>query len=81
MPEFPEILAGLANNPPLFEATKQALLDEFRSVVDEGGRNDIELGQMYRARIVGVQTIEKVFKRIEKLKTVAPSEPRVASHR
>ena len=81
MPDFPEILIGLANNPPLLEATKKALLDEFRAVADEGGRSDMELGQMYRARIVGVQTVEKVFKRIEKLKTVAPSEPRVASHR
>ena len=78
---MPEILAGLANNPPLMEATKQALLNEFRAAVDEGGRTDIELGQMYRARIVGVQTIETVFKRIAKLKTGAPSEPRVANHR
>ena len=82
MPET-SILKVLADNPALFEATKKALLEEFEEVevMVDSDRSDTQLGQMYRARIVGVQVVEAVFKRIAKLKAGTPSEPRVAKHR
>ena len=77
----PNIFTTLADNPALFEAVKKALIDEFHVVESEGGMSDERLGQMYRARIIGVQTVEKVFKDIAKLKSPTPNEPRMARHR
>lgn len=74
-----DILKVLADNPNLFDAVKQHLIDEFDVVegLTEAERSDTQLGQMFRARIVGIQTINAAFKKIAALKTPAEKLGRV----
>ena len=74
-------LTSLANNPPMMEALKEALLKEFRQIDSDAEYDDVRLGQMYRARIVGVEVVDSVFKRVARLKSGGEKEPRVATHR
>lgn len=82
MPET-NILKVLADNPALFEALEKELISEFELVdgMVDSDKGDVQLGQMFRARITGINAVNTVLKRIEKLKTITPGEPRVAKHR
>jgi hypothetical protein len=62
------ILKVIAENPALIEALKTELTDAFLSlnIQTDGGYSDTQLGQMYRARIVGLSVVEDVFKKIAK---------------
>lgn len=80
---MPELLKTIADSPQLFEALKKHVLDEFRELDGERDSNysDEQLGQIYRARVVGQQKVEEAFKKIARLRSVAPSPPPVAHHR
>ena len=71
-----EILKTIADNQALLEALKKLLTDKFEIAIPQSdmGVEDIVLGQILRARLVGLRKIEEVFKEIEGLKT-PPKEP------
>jgi len=71
------ILKTLADNPLLLEATKQAVLDEFKPIEVSDTDDDVVLGQKTRALVVGMKKVSEAFKKIEKLKTVPQSEERI----
>jgi hypothetical protein len=65
------ILKVVADNQALTEALKEVLLEEF---LNEDGRtddalSDAQLGQMFRARLVGIQKVESVFKKIARYRS------------
>lgn len=67
------ILKLVADNPPLAVAIKHALLAEFK----EGGTaglTNLELGEITRARLDGIERIENAFKKISQYKTVTERE-------
>lgn len=70
-----EILKSLADNPKLFEATKEKVLEKF--VIDyqsfSNETDDARVGQLVRAITLGRSMIEKAFTEIAKCKTIEES--------
>lgn len=60
-----EILKGLADNEALSEAVKELLIKQFSVDNLESTMADIELGQMVKARLVGLKAIDKAFQEIK----------------
>lgn len=62
----------VADNPSLTDALREELTEAFLGIgiQTDGGMSDTQLGQMYRARIVGLQVVEDVFKKIAKYRSV-----------
>lgn len=69
-----EILRGFADNPALFEAVKQAILEQFAELPFPEGASDELLGQIARARYVGRQRVEAAFYEISQCKTIPTSK-------
>lgn len=70
-----DILAGIADNQPLYDEVKALLVKHFMS--DDArteGLSDERLGQMYRARLIGLEKIESAFMEIAKHKTYQKKE-------
>lgn len=67
-----EVLKGIANNPDLLEAVKQTVLNQFKEVptLYTESATDEQLGQITRARLVGIQKVEAAFHAIASLKTL-----------
>lgn len=65
------ILTMIADNPALFAAVKEVVLEHFESsdLRTDEAIDDIRLGQMYRARLVGIQKVEEAFKEISSHRT------------
>lgn len=59
-----ELLKGLADNGALMEAVKELLLKQFSVDNLTATQADIELGQMVRARLVGIKAVEDAFREI-----------------
>ena len=76
---MPELLKGLADNQPLFDAVKKAVLAEFSMEPERTDEavSDVQLGQMFRARLVGIQKIEAAFAKIAKHRTAVQAQPKV----
>lgn len=74
-----DILTTIADNQALLDAVKRVILDEFAdtSVEDDSTLSDEQLGQMYRARLVGLQKVDKAFREIQKHKTAETGRGRV----
>lgn len=70
-----QILKLIADNDALFDALKEMILEEFTDESNCSGDtiSDIQLGQMFRARLVGRIKVEEAFKKIKRYKT--PTEP------
>ena len=58
------VLKTLADNPVLTEAVKQVILKYFSNDKLTSDLADIELGQMVRARLVGLQAVNDAFAEI-----------------
>lgn len=67
-----ELLAIIADNENLLEVLKQLLLDEFEVETPQAdlGVEDVVLGQILRARLVGKKKIDDAFRKILTYKTV-----------
>ncbi len=63
-----EQLKALANNPALLEAVKEHILSKFDGPVLTEGKDDILLGQIFRARLAGRQSVEEAFRDVERLR-------------
>lgn len=65
------ILQIVADNQALFDALKNTIIDEFEigETVLDSDHDDVKLGQMFRARLIGVRRVEDAFKRIARLKS------------
>jgi hypothetical protein len=59
-----EILNLVANNQALADALKEVLLRQFELETNTDGSDDLKLGQMVRARLVGKEKVEAAFKEI-----------------
>lgn len=66
----PSILKTLADNPSLMEALKKLLERKFSVDLLTSDESDIILGQMVRARLVGLKAIEEAFKEIAQYRSV-----------
>jgi len=64
-----EILKGLADNPNLLAAVRKLLEEKFSVDSLTADRADEVLGQMVRARLVGLQAINEAFRELENLRT------------
>ncbi len=71
-----KILGILADNPALSDAVKQCIAKQFSVDNLVATDNDILLGQMVRARLVGLKALNDAFKEIEQHKTSPDVEPR-----
>ena len=71
----PQILKLLADNPSLLETLKEFLEAKFdlETHRSDDTISDIQLGQMARARLVGLQKIEEAFKEIARMKSGSQS--------
>lgn len=67
-----ELLKIVADNPNLFETLKTLILDEFEITPPQSdlGVEDLVLGQILRARLVGKNKVESAFKKILTYKTM-----------
>ncbi len=64
------ILKGIADNPALMDELKKLLVDEFETSDEEvDAFNNERLGERVRARLTGVQAIEKAFSKILEYRT------------
>lgn len=72
-----QILKGIADNPSLFQAVKEAVLAEFRSITITDDMDDNVIGQKTRAQLVGSKAVEEAFRKIGQYKTVPDPIPRV----
>ena len=63
------ILKGIADNPALMEELKKLLMDEFVTPSGEVDYSNERLGEMVKARLIGVNAIEKAFSKILEYKT------------
>jgi hypothetical protein len=64
-----EPLKAIADNPVLLEALRELFGKHFEiDTVNEANLSDEQLGQMFRARIVGLQKLEAAFTEIERMK-------------
>lgn len=66
-------LQPFADNDTLSAAVRKLLEDQFSTDSLKADHSDEVLGQMVRARIVGLKAIEEAFKEIAKCKTVKDS--------
>lgn len=66
------ILKVIADNPALFETLKNHILEEFEVETPQAdlGVTDEVLGQIFRARLVGKNKVEKAFRKVMNYKTV-----------
>jgi hypothetical protein len=64
-----DILKGLADNPSLMAAVRKLLEDKFSIDSLKADTADQVLGQMVRARLVGLQAINEAFQELEKHRT------------
>lgn len=63
------ILKGIADNPALMEELKKLFLEEFEmGDVNISDSNEL-LGQLVKARLMGVRAVEAVFDKILEYKT------------
>ncbi len=69
MPRNKEILRSFADNVSLMAEVKALLLSQFSVDNLKATDDDIILGQMVRARLVGIAAIEKTFLEIQSCKT------------
>ena len=65
------ILKILADNQTLSDAVKEVIAKYFSLDKLESDENDIILGQMVRARLVGLKALNDAFKEIETYKSSA----------
>ena len=65
------ILKGLADNPALTDAVKECITKYFSVDKLTSDVADIELGQMVRARLVGLQAVNDAFAEIARYKSSA----------
>lgn len=74
-----EILKIVADNPSLFEALKKLILDEFEIETPQSdlGVDDVVLGQILRARLVGKNKVERAFQKIATHKTIKEQKERI----
>lgn len=65
------VLKSIAENQVLFDTLKERLVSEFsKDPQSFDGIEDNQLGQLYRARLVGRRTVETVFSEIARLRTL-----------
>jgi hypothetical protein len=76
MSENKDILRSFADNPALMEEVKRLLLDQFSPNGLKATESDIILGQMVRARLVNIEGVEAVFKKIANCRTINTSVPK-----
>ena len=69
-----EILKVLADNPALTEAVKTTIAKYFSVDKLTSDLADIELGQMVRARLAGLDALNKAFAEIAQYKSTAKPE-------
>ena len=67
-----KILQPLADNQALLTAVKELILKQFSTDSLVVTDSDELLGQMVRARIVGIKAVENAFKEIERYKSTQP---------
>ena len=74
-----DLLRIIADNPPLLDAVRRAILAEFEEVPSLDLDN-VQLGQRTRARLVGLVKVGEAFRKIENHRTVekAAMEPNPA---
>ena len=60
-------LKSLADNPALMEAVKTHILEQFEITVKQSEKSDEQLGQLFRAQLVGRELVEQAFREIERL--------------
>lgn len=72
-----ELLKQIADNPSLSEALRKLLEEKFSTDSLTADHADEVLGQMVRARLVGLKAVEEAFKEIAKYKSQPPSVPRI----
>lgn len=65
------VLKIIANHPELLGAVRQVIEDEFSLDDIKTTMTNEAMGQIVRARISGMDKIEKAFKKIEQYKTFA----------
>ncbi len=71
-----DILRSIADNQPLFEALKKLLKQQFEQTPrTDDAISDAQLGQMYRARLIGLEKIDQAFREIAVYKS-NPDTPR-----
>lgn len=63
-------LQSFADNPALMEAVKELLLSKFSTDKLKETEDDIKLGQMVRARLVGIQMVEDAFREIAQHRSI-----------
>lgn len=74
------ILQIIADNPALFDALQNALLDEFNTDISElevDSLSDERLGQILRAGVMGTKEIKGVMKKILQLKKTPDTPQKV----
>ena len=69
-----EILSLIADNPALTYAVKAVMIKYFSTDKLTSDLADIELGQMVRARLVGLRALDEAFKEIAQHKTLSKVE-------
>ncbi len=74
---MPELLKIVADNPSLSDALRRLLEEKFSTDKLKAEVADEILGQMVRARLVGLAAIEEAFKEIEKYRTEKESVDKV----
>lgn len=65
-----DILRAIADNPALTSVLKQLLEEAFTTPYDHTALTNEQLGEQLRARLVGLQAIKDVFKKIASYKSV-----------
>lgn len=77
MPDNRDILRTFADNEAVMAAVRELLEKQFSTDNLEATDSDILLGQMVRAKLVGLKAIEDAFREIAKYKTVDKSSGKV----
>lgn len=73
-----QILQVLANNEALMEAVRDIIISKFEITdIQDGIIDDLRLGQMTRARLVGIKKINEAFKEINQYKTIVDNPARI----
>ena len=73
------LLSIVADNPNLFETLKKLITDEFEISAPQSDLSvtDEVLGQIFRARLVGINKVESAFRKILTYKTVEKETEKV----
>lgn len=67
---MPNVLSIIADNQALIDALKELFVNKFmKDGAQSDAISDELLGQMYRARLIGLQKIDEVFKEVSTYKT------------